>query len=116
MNISQQRYAMARIDDAMKEKLDALKEKCTKPAKEASDKEKIEAIRNGDAELKWNISLKAPLGSAFNFSGVNRAPVLDQAAYKEGSRKIREESAKAKDEIMLGDTKKAIQLIRQFCK
>ena len=115
MNQNQQRYAMARIEEALKVKLDAVRDKHTKPAKTASDKEKIDAIRNGDAELNCRINLRAPLQDAYDFSAVETVPVLDEAAYKKEAQALKERAAKVKDEIMLGDTKKAIQLLAKFC-
>lgn len=118
MDQNQKRYAMQRIEQSMNSKVDAAKDKHSKKTKGVSDTDKVQAVRNGNVSLKYpssRITLKTTVADAFDFSDLEPRDVLDVAAFKKEERAIRSAASKVKDEIMLGDGKKAIALIRKFC-
>jgi len=119
MNQNQQRYAMKRIDDALRDKIEDLKEKHTKPGKQLTDKQKIELIRQGEASIPYSrrtfLTMKSTLGEAFDFSSRSPAEVLDLPAFEKARKALNKEASKIRDKIMLGDAKAAIPLIEKFC-
>lgn len=114
MKADQQKYAMERIRLAQEAKLAALKRKHTRRAKEPADSVKMNAIRNQVVFLKRSASLNATLRDAFDFSSLAKPEELDADAYGREAEKVRAEASKIRDEIMLGDEKKAIEMIRKF--
>lgn len=116
MDQNQKRYAMQGIDTSLTQKIDDLRVKHTKKAKVVSDGEKLNAIRNSDVYIKsYGVSLNTTLRDAFDFRRMAGADALDEAAFRKAKRAVEAAAAKVKDEIMLGDDKKAIALIRKFC-
>lgn len=116
MKQDQQRYAMERISKAVDAKIAACKARHMKPGNQPTTQEKLRAIRDGDAALRRHALLSWKLDDAFDFSELTRPDALDVKPFEREAASIRERAAKIKDEIMLGDSQKAIKLIREFCK
>ena len=117
MKRDQQRYAMIRIDEALRDKLGDARATHTTPVKQPTAMQKREAIKRGAVGLKrhgW--SLSTPIEDCYSFDGLQGEATTDEAAYRKEARKLRERASKVKDEIMLGDEAKALKLIREFCK
>ena len=115
MKREQQFYSKQRVIETRTRKIDALRKKFTKPAKDASDAEKLKAIKGGDVSLRYGAKLSSPLSEAFDFDGLDHSEVLDRKAFDVAANEVRQKADKIMDEIMLGDATKAIKSVRQFC-
>jgi hypothetical protein len=115
MKPDQQRYARQRIKEAWVAKLAELRLKFTKPATEPSDKDKLNAIRNGDCEIKRNVKLETPLGDAFDFRYLPKTGEFDEKGFEEAAKTLKKRCDETLDEVMLGDENVAIRKLREFC-
>jgi hypothetical protein len=115
MKPDQQRYARQRIAEAKGLKLTALREKHTKLGKTPGIKDMLKEIKYGNVELFRHATIEFKLKDAFDFSDLTPQKELNEKAYNKEAIVIERAASECLDEIMLGDEKKAIELIRKFC-
>ena len=113
MDKDQKRYATQRVKEAADDKLAKLKDKHTKPGKEASDRVKLSAIRNHEVELKRSINMDTPLRDAFEWGN---EPELDEKAYEKEAAPIRAAAKRALDAVMFSEFEDARRAVEDFCK
>lgn len=118
MKVEQRRYAMERVRDEASRQDRELREKFTTTCKKLTVTEKWNLIRQCRVDLLPGHKLRQNMSliDAHDFSSEEGSTELDTAAYGKASRALSKKRDKVLDEIMLGDEKKAIKLIRAFCK
>jgi len=111
------RYAGARLKAALDYQLGLLRKELTKKHG-LTDKEKLEAIRNGDVDLKRAAKLTDTLESAFDFRNLEPCDSLDQDAYDKAALVLRQEAATIWDMLMLNTVAEddAVKALVKFCK
>ncbi|MCK9568794.1 hypothetical protein M0R72_07630 [Candidatus Pacearchaeota archaeon] len=114
MDQNQKLYAMARVKEVLETRTKELKVKFTSCVKEASDRAKLDAIRDNDVELRGGAKLTMTLAEAFYFGDLVPAEVLDADKYEKALAELNERAAKVKDRIMLGDSRIALQELQAF--
>lgn len=115
MNQTQKNYAMARIAQIQKDKMDAIKKKHTVSAGEPlGDSDKIKLIAGRKVNLKPDVRGYTDLRDAFDFSKFEKPSKVDQAAIDRELAKLSVAADQVRDEIMLGDEEKAKDLIAKF--
>jgi hypothetical protein len=112
----QKRYALSRIAQEVERRTKALKLRCTTKPKGASAKQKLCAVRCGDVNLRYGISLETRLKDAYDFRDLEASERFNQKMYDQEAAKIQSGADVVRDEIMLGDEKEALALIRKFCR
>jgi hypothetical protein len=114
MDQNQKRYAVLRVKEVVEARTKELKAKFTIKTKEASDKDKLRAIRNNDVCLRSNAKLTMTLGEAFDFSALAPAEVLDGEKYDRALTQLFDKASKVKDLIMLGSSGEALAALNSF--
>ena len=121
MNQQQRKYAMQRVTDIKDEKISALQTRYTKKGKSLTWAERIRLIRKGLVKLKANQSInelfwhnQGEIEHVFDFSKYEYTDTLDEKLFTLGQDRILKKFTKIIDEIMLGDAKEAMKLIRDF--
>ena len=117
MNQKQCQYALERLQDIYRTKLNKLKDECTTKGVSLSLDEKKEAFIKGEYTPK-SVSELNRCGS-WNTSVVFNAEspdVVDKVKYNKAEKKLFKDYTKACDELMLGDSTVAKKLIEDFAK
>jgi hypothetical protein len=107
-------YAKGRIYGSVKKQKDELKKSLT-TGKPISSEDRANLIRTGKAKLKKSIksiSIYNNVVNCFDFSAYDEK--FDEKAYNIGCDKIAKEAEKLMDELVLGDTQKALELISKL--
>jgi len=115
MDQSQKRYAMQRVKDVLNAKQVELKKKFVVTQKEVTAEQKRDAVYNSDVELKKNFKLTDTVEGAYDFRRLKPANEFDDKGFSLANILLRETASKVMDEIMLGDSTKALKLIQEFC-
>lgn len=110
MNQQERKYAIERVTSITNAKIKSITDTYTIPAVRFTTEEKVAKIQKGEYTLSANPS-RYGLDGAFDF-GEKGAYLSDEG--KELQQKVFNASSKLKDEIMLGDSKVALELIRGF--
>lgn len=113
MRIDKMRYAVGRVDQILQDKLNEIRQQCTKPGSPPSDAQKLKAIREGTASLRRNAEMSDDLNNAFVFN-IRVQDQFDQAKFEKLAKPLREKAVRIKDEIMLGSEQAAIEMIEKF--
>ena len=116
MDQNQKRYAIKRIDEVLATKANDLRQRFTKQSRQPSDLEKLRAIREGDVVLRRNATMSSPMAEAFDFSGLGPFTQVDQKPLGKALDLLKQQAAKVRDAVMLGDESNALKLIQSFCK
>lgn len=114
MNQQQRKYLLNRIEELTKEKINNERKKYTKEGVRLDSKGIVEALKAG----RFEVYDSPPAYSTGIRSYIRFTEEVEQEFDQEGF-KVAEESIKAKslnlkDEIMIGDSEKALQLLREF--
>lgn len=118
MNLKQKSYALKRIDDIQRRKLNEIKRSDyeTKSVK-LSPEERFKLFKKGKFEIKKSIE-NPFIGynyckDIFTFKGEVEQS-FDQDKFEKAQQKVRTQADKIRDQIMLGDAEKALELIQKF--
>ena len=120
MNKDQRKYALVRIADITRRKVQEAEERLTTPAVSLDAKEMLRLIRDGKVKMCEFIDpgryyLRDRLRDVFDFSAHESKKSVDPALDEKIAR-IRQQAAQIEDEIMLGDATEALDKISQFDK
>lgn len=113
MTKSQQEYALQRIDNIYKDKKSALEEKYGFKGVSLSKQEKFDLVKSGQVSLKSELAAPYNLYDAFDFSNFER----EAGFFPEGKVKLDKLDGERKwlrDEIMLGDSQEALNMLKMF--
>lgn len=114
MNQSQRKYAFERLAALEAAAFKAAVDRHTTKGKTLSHAEKLKLIANSDVALKREATVYTDLGKAFDFSGEESEPKVDTKKLDTDKRKIETAFNSARDELMLGDSAKAFDLIKKL--
>lgn len=114
MNTQQRKYAIERINTLIFQKEEEIKVKHTTPAVQLSMDGMREALRRGAFDVTdGDFYRGSDLYRVIAFHG--EAPsTWDEKAAKAEIKAMKTEAAKIKDQLMLGDTKQALEAIEKF--
>lgn len=115
MTKQQTEYALQRLHDANKKRRDAIKAAHTNPAIVLSWDDKWALVKSGKVAPREKTPERAPIDwrTLYDFSAYEFEERTDAA----GTRKLETlaaEYVRARDEIMLGDSEAALELVRSF--
>ena len=117
MNQQQRKYAKERVSAIHRRREMALKQEHTTSATKISREQKTKLVRQGKVKLKTGISCISSHDyalSVFDFSKYESPAVVNERALSKALSALTSELNKVTDEIMLGDEKKALELISKF--
>jgi len=120
MNQTQKTYAIGRIDVMVVDEFAGQKSKHSKPAVSHDNCAKVAMLRAGTAKIRKNAAYDCQSGyrgslrleDVFDFS--EKPSETNHAAVEKAMKPIRAKAQEAKDEIMLGDEERALNLLRAF--
>ena len=116
MNQKQKEYAQGRVNRIKDTKIDAAKQVFTTAGKTLEKPEKYELIADGSVVVKsWTTvdsNYNPKLYDSFDFSEYEKDAVVDQAKLTKRVATIEDAAKHAVDEIMLGDSQEALELIK----
>lgn len=119
MNQTQKRYAIERVNDILKQKKNALRDKHTKERIELTSKEMISKIRYKHVALlpyseidfsKYRYNLR----EIFDFTSFEKVGGLNTESYDKERNPIEKKAQEIKDKIMLGNAEEALKMIQEF--
>ena len=115
MSPDEKRYAMKRLEEERDNQYSALRARFTK-VKPLSDKDILNEIGYGNLRLRSGVTLETKLKDAFSLGDLQAEEEFDMAGFAKAWEPIRKQFNEARDEAMLGDETKALELIRKLCK
>lgn len=118
MNQKEKQYAMDRIDQIAAQKVKAIEAKYTKEGVSLTSVERLTAIKNGEFKVRPDIngvSAYTEAEDVFIFTA-EKAPQRDDVKINAENAKVKAEATRIKDQLMLGDSEQALQLIEKFSK
>jgi len=118
MDQAQRKYSLERVTRAYEQKKSRLREGCSDAPKNPTDKELLNAIRDGEIDLKRgrDITMDSTLREAFVFHPFVPTLVLNTAKYQEQLSPVTKQFHETCDAIMLGTEEDALTKIMEFCK
>ena len=114
MNMIQKRYAIDRINTVLRIKEEVVRVACTKKLPTPSDSYMLRAVRNDELCLKKGAKITDKLIDAYDFSDVWVGSSFDTNKFENMVTPIRKLAAKIRDEIMLGSSDAALDMIQNF--
>lgn len=114
MNQAQRKYAMERLAALEAAALKAATQRHTTVGRILSGAEKLKLIASGDVRLKRDAWPRQCLADAFDFSDEESESKVDLKKLEADKRKIEAAFHGARDELMLGDSAKAFDLIKKL--
>ena len=118
MNQKEKQYALDRISQIANQKIAAIKLKHTKEGVSLTSAERLAALKNGDFKVRPGINgvpTYAEIKNVFIFTA-EKAAQSDDVKIEAEIAKVGREATRIKDQLMLGDSQEALQLIEQFSK
>lgn len=110
MNQQQRNYVLRRVAEIEKSKIDEAHKRLSTPAINLSNKEKVEAIKNGEFTVDEN---EFTWYNRIRFTG--QAPAsIDAKAFAAARDRIVGEANAVRDEVMIGDCDQALDLLKNF--
>lgn len=124
MRPKEQKYAMERVEEIALQKFSAIRDALPIiMAKRLTYEQALRLIRSGKIKLKIKKDKKLygydDFSDVFDLKGhhdYQGEDSYDEKLYKKKTEPIRKERQRIKDQIMLGDTTKALRLIEDFAK
>lgn len=117
MNQTQKNYAIERLNNIVKTKREAIEERHTTPAIRLSDSERFIAFKKGEYTVRTDVEKRitpyTDVMSIVRFKA-EKPKKIDQKAISTEVKKLEKEAAALRDELMLGDGDKALELIKKF--
>ena len=107
-------YALDRVQRAVSAKFQRLTDLNTVLGGCFSDEQMLEAIRRGRAKLRDGVAVTTSLRKAFDFSKTE--VVLRSDKVRNAEKAIDAAADEVRDEIMLGDPCKALEMLHDFCR
>ena len=118
MNQQQRKSVKERARNIYKRRLNALREKHTKPGKELTPEQRASLVRQGKVKLKSSCKSISRYSDAltdiFDFSKYEYKPKLDEVKFNKERDTLGSEYNLLLNEIMLGDEREAMELLRKF--
>ena len=112
MTKDQRKYAAQRVDKILKSKLDNLREKHTVSGVTLTREQREEAVEKGEFVVKGLTSYRNDrLDIEFPEESDD---VFDEEAFNSEAERVRDEADSIKDQLFLGDSEQALELIQSF--
>lgn len=118
MNKQQRDYAMNRVEAVARAKIEAIKEKHTKPGVHLTPEERYQALVKGEFKVRKSLVRIHPttdVEDAITFNA-ERKTTRDEAKIDAEVAKVAAEATRIKDQLMLGDSQAALEMIEAFSK
>jgi len=123
MNQQQKKYALKRIETIRDEKVKATRGKAKYEAERFTDRERFEAFKKGEYKMRpgvteiggWTDLVKVCVFK--DEENIKKIELANSKIKRDIEKKVREivnEADNVADEVMLGDEKEALRLIRAF--
>lgn len=113
MNRDQIKYVTERAQSMYNSKRQSLIKQFTTPAVTLTDFEKLEALRDGSFSIKENAGRFYYLNDVIEFPQ-ERLQVIDSEGLDKASTQLSKVYNKLMDELMLGDSEQALQMLKEF--
>ncbi|MFG1395889.1 hypothetical protein [Roseixanthobacter pseudopolyaromaticivorans] len=117
MNQQQRKYALERVDQITRKKIDDLRVKFRVEGRVITDERRAELVRTGKVKLRSEdtpISSYTRVMDAFDFSKYEWSAGPDPVRFNPAKAEVEASSQKVRDRIMLGDTEEALLLLEEF--
>lgn len=118
MNKQQLTYAMERLDNVYREKRHAIHNECTTKGKVVTVDALVGLIKSGKLKVKTSgsrvIDRYIDISTVFNLEPFQSEDELDKEKHDSRIKKLDDEFTKIKDELVIGDSDKAMELLKRF--
>ena len=118
MNQKEKQYALDRVTAIANSKISAIKAKHTTPGTLLNSEQRLAALKKGEFKLKPGLTQVRgydEIRDVFTFPG-DKAGSEDTKRIEAETDKVQAEATRIKDQLMLGDSQQALDLIDNFSK